>query len=79
MEDVLFEFIGCREVTDEEYDLEDVRVVFVWHDQTAKEYIEIYADEKGSQWGQPVHILKMNLQYLMSWMEDIQDDEEYIN
>jgi hypothetical protein len=79
MEDVLFEFIGCREVTDDEYDLENVRVVFVWHDQTAKDYIEIYADEKGSQWGQPVHILKMNLQYLMSWMEDIQDDEEFIN
>jgi hypothetical protein len=79
MEDVLFEFIGCREVTDDEYDLENVRVVFVWHDQTAKDYIEIYADEKGSQWGQPVHILKMNLQYLMSWMEDIQDDEDYIN
>ncbi len=79
MEDVLFEFIGCREVTDDEYDLENVRVVFVWHDQTAKDYIEIYADEKGSQWGQPVHILKMNLQYLMSWIEDIQDDEDYIN
>jgi hypothetical protein len=79
MEDVLFEFIGCREVTDEEFELEHVRVVFVWHDQTAKEYIEIKADEKGSQWGQPVHILKMNLQYLMSWIEDIQDDEEFIN
>jgi hypothetical protein len=79
MEDVLFEFIGCREVTDDEYDLENVRVVFVWHDQTAKDYIEIYADEKGSQWGQPVHILKMNLQYLMSWMEDIESDDEFIN
>jgi hypothetical protein len=79
MEDVLFEFIGCREVTDDEFELEHVRVVFVWHDKTAKDYIEIYADEKGSQWGQPVHILKMNLQYLMSWIEDIEQDEDYIN
>ena len=79
MDDVLFEFIGCRSVTDDEYDLEHVRVVFVWHDQTAKEYIEIFADEKGSQWGQPVHILKMNMQYLYSWMEDIEEDEDYIN
>jgi predicted RNA-binding protein with PIN domain len=79
MEDVLFEFIGCREVTDDEYDLENVRVVFVWHDQTAKDYIEIFADEKGSQWGQPVHILKMNTQYLYSWMEDIQEDDEFVN
>jgi len=79
MEEMLFEFIGCREVTDEEFELEHVRVVFVWHDKTAKDYIEIKADEKGSQWGQPVHILKMNLQYLMSWIEDIEQDEDYIN
>jgi hypothetical protein len=79
MEEMLFEFIGCREVTDEEFELEHVRVVFVWHDKTAKDYIEIKADEKGSQWGQPVHILKMNLQNLMSWIEDIEQDEDYIN
>lgn len=79
MEDALFEFIGCRSVTDDEFELEKKMVVFVWYDQTAKEYIEISADEKGSQWGQPVHILKMNLQYLMSWMEDIEEDENYIN
>jgi hypothetical protein len=70
----LFIFIGGRYASDEEAEF-GVSIVFVWYDTTAKEYIEINANESGSQWGQPAHIMKLNLPYLCAWLEE-EDEEE---
>jgi hypothetical protein len=73
-EEDLFIFIGGRYASDEEAEF-NVSIIFVWYDTTAKEYIEILANESGSQWGQPAHVMKLNLPYLSAWLEE-EDEEE---
>jgi hypothetical protein len=73
-----YEFIGSRHYRGDENIISEAEVVFVWYDAQANDYIEILASSVGSQWGQPVHILKMNLPYLVSWLNSLleEDDEE---
>jgi hypothetical protein len=72
-----YEFIGSRYPSDESSG-DDVDMIFIWYDRRANQYIEILANLKGSQWGQPVHILKMNLPILKEWIdyESRQEDED---
>jgi len=38
--------------------------------------MEIYASSKGTQWGQPVHILKSNIAILTDWLINVNLDED---
>jgi hypothetical protein len=71
-----YEFIGSRHHRGDENIVSEAEIVFVWYDAQTKDYIEILASSVGSQWGQPVHILKMNLPYLVSWINSLLDEDE---
>lgn len=76
-EEVLFEFIGCRHPTEEEQlPSFGADIVFVYYDISAKAYMEVFADNSGSQWGQPVHILTMNKPYLEDYLQYLLEEEE---
>lgn len=76
-EELEYEFIGSRYPSGESSG-DDADIVFVWYDIRASQYIEILANLTGSQWGQPAHILKMNLPILKEWItyESRQEDED---
>jgi|688.fasta_scaffold187266_5 hypothetical protein len=71
-----YEYVGSRPALDGESPSNEADIIFVWYDITAKQYIEIFASEKGSQWGQPVHILKLNIPILTAWLMDSLDDDD---
>lgn len=76
-----YEYVGSRSVIDGETPANEAEIVFVYYDIEAKDYLEIYASSRGSQWNQPVHILKLNIPILTDWLinvndEDAEDDEE---
>ena len=77
-----YEYVGSHDVFEGETPADEAEIVFVWYDHNAKDYLEIYASSKGSQWGQPVHVLKLNIPILTDWLvsvnsiEEEDDDEE---
>jgi hypothetical protein len=78
MSDAGYEYVGSRDPYDGETPADEAEVVFVWYDHNIKQYLEIYASSRGTQWGQPVHILKQNIAILTEWLisVNIADDDE---
>ncbi len=78
MSDAGYEYVGSRDPYDGETPADEAEVVFVWYDHNIKQYLEIYASSRGTQWGQPVHILKQNIAILTEWLisVNIADDDD---
>jgi hypothetical protein len=76
MSDSGYEYVGSRDPFEGETPDDEAEIVFVWYDHNVKQYMEIYASSKGTQWGQPVHILKSNIAILTDWLINVNLDED---
>ena len=76
MSDSGYEYVGSRDAFEGETPADEAEIVFVWYDHAAKGYLEIYASSRGTQWGQPVHILKQNIPILTDWLINVNIDDD---
>jgi hypothetical protein len=75
MSDSGYEYVGSRDAFEGETAADEAEIVFVWYDHNVRQYLEIYASSRGTQWGQPVHILKQNIAILTDWLISINIDD----